>query len=99
MKEIAVVGRSEFVVGFQLAGIRNIVEIEGSPMAAIDNLKKNNMIGIVILDEKALEDVSVQKRLEIEDSVEPVFIPVSEKAEHGSLKRLIKKSIGVDLWK
>lgn len=99
MKEIAVVGRSEFVVGFQLAGIRNIAEIEGSPIAAIDNLRKSNDIGIVIVDEKAFEGVDMQKRLEIEDSVEPVFIPVSEKAEHESLKRLIRKSIGVDLWK
>ena len=39
------------------------------------------------------------QKLEVEDSVDPVFIPVSTKVEQDSLKRLIKKSIGVDLWK
>lgn len=99
MKGIAVVGRSEFVVGFQLAGIRHVIEIDKNPLNHIESLKKNKEIGVVVVDEKLLEDVDMQKRLEIEDSVEPVFIPISTKVEQGSLKRLIKKSIGVDLWK
>lgn len=98
MKDIAVIGKSEFIVGFQLAGIRRVIETAENPTGQLDDLRKNKEIGIVIVDEKILENIDMKKRLEIEDSVEPVFIPVSRKIEHGSLRRLIKKSIGVDLW-
>ena len=56
-------------------------------------------MGIIIVDEKIVEKLEMHQRMEIENSVDPVFIPVSTKVEQDSLKRLIKKSIGVDLWK
>ena len=46
-----------------------------------------------------MENLDKHEKIDVEDSVDPVFIPVSTKAEQDSLKRLIKKSIGVDLWK
>ena len=65
----------------------------------ITSLKEKKEIGIVIVDENIMEGLDKHERLEIEDSVDPVFIPVSTKVEQDSLKRLIKKSKGVDLWK
>ena len=62
-------------------------------------MKSKKEIGIVVVDEKIIENLQSHERTEIEASVEPVFIPVSTKVEQDSLKRLIKKSIGVDLWK
>ena len=63
------------------------------------NLKNNKEIGIVVIDENIMEGLDKHQKIEVEDSVDPVFIPVSTKVEQDSLKRLIKKSIGVDLWK
>lgn len=99
MVKVSVVGSNEFVVGFQLAGIKDIVEIGDKPYNDLKNLKNQKEMGIVIVEEKVIDALEPHQRVEIEASVEPVFIPVSTKSEQDSLKRLIKKSIGVDLWK
>ena len=99
MVKIAVVGGNEFIVGFQLAGIRDTIEIGNNPFNELKNLKNRRDIGVIVVDEKIMESLESYQRVEIEASVEPVFIPVSTKVEQDSLKRLIKKSIGVDLWK
>ena len=98
MVNIAVLGGDEFIVGFQLAGIKETIEVSDEPLKDIQELKKRKDIGIIVIDEKIMENLDIHQKLELEDSVEPVFIPVSTKVEQESLKRLIKKSIGVDLW-
>ncbi|MBI2557756.1 hypothetical protein HYW20_00385 [Candidatus Woesearchaeota archaeon] len=99
MVKIAAVGGSEFIVGFQLAGIKDAIKITSNFFNELKNLKSRKDLGIVIVDEKIMENLELYQRSEIEASVDPVFIPVSTKVEQDSLKRLIKKSIGVDLWK
>ena len=99
MVKIAVAGKSDFVVGFQLAGIRDSLEIKDNEFESLKKLAQRKDLGIIIVDEKIVEKLEMHQRVEIENSVDPVFIPVSTKVEQDSLKRLIKKSIGVDLWK
>ena len=53
----------------------------------------------MVVDEKIMDNFEIHQKIDIESSVEPVFIPVSAKVEQDSLRRLIKKSVGVDLWK
>ena len=98
MVNVAVLGGSEFIVGFQLAGIKETIEVSQEPVKDIMELKKRKDIGIVVVDEKIMESLDQHQKEEIEDSVDPVFIPLSIKVEQESLKRLIKKSIGVELW-
>ncbi len=99
MVKLAVAGTSEFIVGFQLAGIKSVIEIGDKPFNELKSLRGRKDVGIVIVDEKIIDGLEPYQRFEIEDCIEPVFIPVSTKVEQESLKRLIKKSIGVDLWK
>ena len=99
MVKIAAVGGSEFIVGFQLAGIKDIIEVNDNFFNELKNLKTRKEIGIIVVDEKVMENLEPHQRADIESSVEPVFIPLSAKVEQDSLKKLIKKSIGVDLWK
>jgi|TARA_Y100000310_G_scaffold318480_1_gene372612 V/A-type H+-transporting ATPase subunit F len=99
MVKMSVLGSNEFVVGFQLAGIKDAIEVSSNPMNDINKLKSQKEAGVVVVEERILEGMDKHQRLEVEDSVDPVFIPVSTKIEQDSLKRLIKKSIGVDLWK
>jgi len=98
MVSMCVLGGNEFIVGFQLAGIREIIEVSNEPLKDIEELKKRKDIGIVVIDEKIMDNMEEHHKQDVEDSVDPVFIPVSTKLEQDSLKRLIKKSIGVDLW-
>ena len=53
----------------------------------------------MIIDERIMDSLELHQKMDIEASVDPVFIPVSVKVEQDSLRRLIKKSVGVDLWK
>ncbi len=99
MVKIAVAGGSEFIVGFQLAGIKDVINVTDNFFNGLKNIKNRKDIGIVIVDEEIIQSLDVHQRFEIEASVDPVFIPLSKKTEQDSLKRLIKKSIGVDLWK
>ena len=99
MVKIAVAGGNEFIVGFQLAGIMDTIEMNDNIFDGLKMLKKRKDIGIVVVDEKIVDRLEMHQKLEIEASVDPVFIPVSTKVEQDSLKRLIKKSVGVDLWK
>ena len=99
MVKTAVLGSNEFIVGFQLAGIKDTIESSDNPVNDITNLKNKKEHAVVVIEEKIMDTLDKHQKSEVEDSVEPVFIPVSTKAEQDSLKRLIKKSIGVDLWK
>ena len=99
MTKLAAIGGSEFIVGFQLAGIRTTVEANNNIKEQVKNLIQDKEIGIVIIDKKTLENLDEHDRDDIEESVDPVFIPVSTEVSQEGLKRLIKKSIGIDLWK
>ena len=99
MVRIAAAGPSEFIVGFQLAGIKDTIELKQDPFNEVMELKSRKDIGIIMVDENMMDKLELHQRMEIESSVEPVFIPVSTKVEQDSLRRLIKKSVGVDLWK
>tara|TARA_Y100000310_G_C20181498_1_gene578348 strand:+ start:111 stop:410 length:300 start_codon:yes stop_codon:yes gene_type:complete len=99
MVKTAVLGSNEFIVGFQLAGIKDTIETSDNPVNDIDTLKNKKEHAVVVIEEKIMDALDKHQKSEVEDSVEPVFIPVSTKVEQDSLKRLIKKSIGVDLWK
>ena len=99
MVKIAVAGSNEFVLGFQLAGIKDIFELSNDPYAKLKELKQKKELGVVVVEEKVVEKLEQHQKSELEASVDPVFIQISTKVEQDSLRRLIKKSVGVDLWK
>ena len=99
MGNVAVLGGPEFVLGFQLAGIKDTIESSEDSLNDVENIIQRDDINIVIIDEKILEKMDEHNRVRIEDSVKPVFIPLSTEATQEGLRRLIRKSIGIDLWK
>ncbi len=98
MKKIAIAGNEEFTIGFKLAGITDSFELGEKPMDTLADLMKSDF-GIVIVEEDFLAKLDSEDRVDIENCVSPVFIPLSANASQDSLSRLIKKSIGIDLWK
>ena len=99
MVKVGVLGGSAFIVGFQLAGIRDTFEATAQPLEDFANIKKDKDMSVVIVDDKILNNLKEHDRLDIEDSIKPVFIPLSTEVAQESLRRLIRKSIGIDLWK
>lgn len=95
--EIAVIGKEDFCVGFSLSGIRNMFETE-APQEALGKVYDDVDIGVVVFDESLLEKLDEFERARLENSVRPVFVTLSLKEESEAIRRMIKKSIGVELW-
>jgi V/A-type H+/Na+-transporting ATPase subunit F len=98
MLGVAVIGSSEFILGFQMAGIRNTFEVDLDPYRKMKELMARDDIGIIITEEPLMKNLDEHDRNEIESSVKPVVIVLSEQASSESLRKMIRKSIGIDLW-
>lgn len=98
MKRIACVGPESFTLGFRLVGTRDIINAnKQNILETIHLLKKNTELGIVIVDETLLEGVDSNERDPIEESVDPVFILLSKESNLDNIRKLIVRSMGVDL--
>ena len=95
--ELAVIGKEDFCIGFSLAGVRNVFET-AEPADAIERVNQNQEIGVVIFDVSLLNKLDEFEKSKIEGSVRPVFVMLSLNEESDALRKMIKKSIGVELW-
>jgi V/A-type H+/Na+-transporting ATPase subunit F len=98
MRSVAVVGDEEFTLGFQLAGVVKAFVLKDQPDRTIRELMTNKEIGLIIIQESQLARLSEELREQAADSIEPVFLTITEEDTNEEMRKLIKKSIGVDLW-
>lgn len=101
MSEIAVIGNSEFALGFELAGIRNILEIEENedPLEKLRELVAKPEISIIVTEENLMKKISEDDRMKLEALIKPVLVVLSKELTAESLRRSIIRAIGVDLWR
>ena len=99
--EIAVIGNSEFILGFRLAGIRKTYAAENDEKLAecITSALSDSEVGILVLNSSDMEKVSRRLRTTLEDSVRPTVIAIGGEVGGLSMRERIKRSVGVDLWK
>lgn len=99
--DIAIIGGEEFTLGFRLAGITHVVDLpEGkNPAEEFRTLLGNKGIAIIMTDNATLGKLNERMRSDVEQSVQPVVLTISAEESQEGLRRLIQKSIGVDLWK
>jgi vacuolar-type H+-ATPase subunit F/Vma7 len=98
MLNVAVMGSPKFVLGFQLAGIRQSYEVESEPYRKMKEVMADEGVGIIITEEAMMGKMDEHDRNVVESSVRPVVIVLSEEASSESLRKMIRKSIGIDLW-
>lgn len=97
MNKMIALGKSEFILGFRLAGIRSIEAQH--PKEDFEKYTSDPDIGIIITDEETISQLSSLHRDAVEARVRPVTVVVSATASSNeSLRKKIKKAIGVDLW-
>ena len=98
--EIAVVGTSEFTLGFQLAGISNIhnASADEEVSAILKELLNEKEVGIIVVDSEILSRMPERLRMRLSDSISPTVLGIGTE-EDTSLRENIRKAIGVDLWK
>lgn len=97
--EIVVVGSSDFVLGFRLAGIRRAYEADKDLVTRVQSILEDRSVGILIMHQDDLEKLPSSLRNILDRSVEPTVITLGGAEESSSLREKIKQSIGVDLWK
>ena len=99
--EIAVIGNSEFILGFRLAGIKKTYAAENDEKLneCITSALSDGQVGILVLNSSDMERLPRRLRTTLENSVKPTGIALGG-AEGGlSMREKIKRSVGVDLWK
>ncbi len=98
--EIAVVGNSDFVMGFRLAGIRKTYDASPDELEAkIESVLKDKTVGILVVHSDDMQKLSIHMQQTLDDSVEPTVIAIGGKGESTNLRDKIKQAVGVDLWK
>lgn len=98
--EIAVVGSSDFVIGFRLAGVKKTIET--TPDDIEENIKSimdDRTVAILILHQDDVGGLSDHLQKTLDESVEPTIISIGGKGESSNLREKIKQAVGVDLWK
>ena len=100
--EIAVIGNSECILGFRLAGLRTTYAAENDEKRNeyINNVLQDGEVAILVLNSSDMEKVPRRLRETLENSVKPTVIAIGAEQEGGlSMRDRIKRSVGVDLWK
>ena len=99
--EIAVIGNSEFILGFRLAGIRKTYAAENDEKLVehITSVLADNDVAILVLNSSDMEKVPRKLRVTLENSVKPTVIAIGAEEGGLSMRERIKRSVGVDLWK
>jgi V/A-type H+-transporting ATPase subunit F len=99
--EIAVVGRTDFVIGFRLAGIQKIYVAESDEKLVeyITRVLDDGNVGILVLSNRDMNKIPRRLQATLENSVKPTVIAVGKEEGGMSMRDKIKRSVGVDLWK
>jgi len=97
--ELAVIGSSEFTLGFRLAGVRKVHDVTGEDLdAKVRDVMSDSEVGIIIMHSDDLANLPSQLRYELDESVEPTLVAIGGEGE-SNLREKIKQAVGVDLWK
>ena len=99
--EIAVIGNSEFILGFRLAGITKTYATDSDEKVVeyVNKVLDDGSIGILVLNSSDMVKIPPRLRMNLENSVHPTVITLGEEEGGLSMRERIKRSVGVDLWK
>ena len=97
--ELAVVGSSEFIIGFRLAGITRTVRADSEEQMAqkVREVMKDPTIGILLLHADGMKQLPSVLQDKLSESIRPVTITIGE-VEVGSIRDKIKSAIGIDVY-
>jgi V/A-type H+/Na+-transporting ATPase subunit F len=100
--ELAAIGKSEFVTGFRLAGIRKIYETNDAKAveSAVRSVLEDKTVGIIVMHNDDISNLPEILMKNLNESVQPTVVALGGSgAGSMSLREKIKQAVGVDLWK
>ena len=94
--EIAVIGNSEFILGFRLAGIRKTYAAENDEKRNeyITSVLQDGQVGILVLNSSDMEKIPRRLRATLENSVRPTVIAIGAEKGGLTMRERIKRSVG-----
>lgn len=100
-KDIGVLGSSDFVLGFNLAGVRKtyVADREEFPKQMERILTQKDNLGILVVESHNLDSLPPSLRRKVSGSLDPVVIAMGEGAGEADLREKVKRAIGIDLYK
>ena len=98
--EIAFVGGSDSVLGFNLAGIKKsyAANTEEEMVSKIGEVMANSNVGILVLKQSDYNKLPKRLQEQLSDSIKPTIIAIGTE-QSTEMREKIKRAIGVDLWK
>ena len=100
--ELAVIGKSEFVTGFRLAGVRKVYEANDVKdiESAVRSALGDKSVGIVVMHNDDISNLPEILKKNLNESVQPTVVALGGSgAGSMRLREKIKQAVGVDLWK
>ena len=90
--EIAVIGNSEFILGFRLAGIKKTYAAENDEKLneCITSALSDGQVGILVLNSSDMERLPRRLRTTLENSVKPTVIALGGEEGGLSMREKIK---------
>jgi V/A-type H+-transporting ATPase subunit F len=99
--ELAVIGKSEFVTGFRLAGISKVYETADvkATESAVKSVLEDRSVGILVMHNDDISNLPELLRKNLNESVQPTVVALGGSGAGSNLRDKIKQAVGVDLWK
>lgn len=95
-KTIAAIGDEDFTLGFKLAGVQKVFDGEDYGDKMRELLDRDD-IGIVAAERADIEQLPEKLRKDVEQSVDPVVVALSEESGISGLEQKIRNVIGIDI--
>ena len=98
--EIAFVGGSESVLGFNLAGVKKsyAANTEDEMVSKINEVMADSGVGILVLKQADYNKLPKRLQEQLSESIKPTVISIGTE-QSTEMREKIKRAIGVDLWK
>jgi V/A-type H+-transporting ATPase subunit F len=98
--EIAFVGGSESVLGFNLAGIKKsyAANSEEEMVSKVGEVMADSNVGILVLRQSDYNKLPKRLQEQLSESIKPTIISIGTE-QSTEMREKIKRAIGVDLWK
>ena len=98
--EIAFVGGSESVLGFNLAGVKKsyAADTEEQMVSKIGEVMADSNVGILVLKQSDYKKLPKRLQEQLSESIKPTIIAIGTE-QSTEMREKIKRAIGVDLWK
>lgn len=98
--EIAFVGGSESVLGFNLAGVKKsyAANTEDEMVSKIGDVMADSSVGILVLKQSDYNRLPKRLQEQLSESIKPTMITIGTE-QSTEMREKIKRAIGVDLWK